>query len=135
MRGGGRPVQPWHTLCANADCARFVFLLYCFPFCHLQFCGPYPLSSVSLSNYVWRSVHPSSDTPPFNTVPSGSANLRCFFCFFRCSVISSVLSLHFGYLLSARLREKSASAHLWEMKWMKALCLTGCHTQKFAFDF
>ena len=76
--GGGRPVQPWHTLCANADCARFVFLLYCFPFCHLQFCSPYPLSSVSLSNYVKRSVHPSSDTPPFNTVPSGSANLRCF---------------------------------------------------------
>ena len=33
--GGGVPVQPWRTLRASADCALFVFLLYCFPFCHL----------------------------------------------------------------------------------------------------
>ena len=33
--GGGQPVQPGRTLCANADCALFVFLFYRFPFCHL----------------------------------------------------------------------------------------------------
>ena len=33
VRGGA--VQPWHILCANADCTLFVFPLYCFPFCHL----------------------------------------------------------------------------------------------------
>ena len=26
-------------LCANTDCTVFVFLVYCFPFCHLYFCG------------------------------------------------------------------------------------------------
>ena len=26
-------------LCANTDCTVFVFRLYCFPFCHLYFCG------------------------------------------------------------------------------------------------
>ena len=31
-KGGGRPVQPWHTLRTNVDCALFVFLFYCFPF-------------------------------------------------------------------------------------------------------
>ena len=27
---GVQPVQPWRTLYTNADCALFVFLLYCF---------------------------------------------------------------------------------------------------------
>ena len=32
-------VRGWPTLRNNADCALFVLLLYCFPFCHLYFCG------------------------------------------------------------------------------------------------
>ena len=36
VRGvGGEQVQPGRTLCAKADCALFIFLLYHFPFCHL----------------------------------------------------------------------------------------------------
>ena len=37
VRGGGL-VQPWRILRANADCTLFLFPLYCFPFCLLQFC-------------------------------------------------------------------------------------------------
>ena len=34
-RGEAWLVPPWHTLHANADCAKFVFSLYSFLFCHL----------------------------------------------------------------------------------------------------
>ena len=39
------PVQPWRTHRTNVDCALFVFLLYCFPFCHLLFLFSVPTGS------------------------------------------------------------------------------------------
>ena len=37
--GGGPARTALLTLRANADCAYIGFHLYCFPFCHLKFCG------------------------------------------------------------------------------------------------
>ena len=57
---GARPVLPWRTLRANADCPLFIFPLYCSPFCHLNSVDYTDTSAYS--HCLWGHDNDYSDT-------------------------------------------------------------------------